>query len=502
MQLTRTADLLFTERMKLRFREWRDSLLDSQLSHQFEENYGGCSTQLQTIFYKMRPSLLLNGFSSHQLSLIQQVVRSNFKDLIYVRSSGKISGGKSLVIYTNSEDDKALLMEEINKDFIRERESKLEAAVGFRRVIDLLSSEKKMIVGHNCLLDFAHVYNKFIGPLPPTLEEFASGVHRSFPCIMDTKHLLRAEHTLQRLLRKSSTSLSSAFACLCPQIALNSNDSQSSSNLGIKVEVQTDEIRSAGSNTGANHEAGYDAFMTGCIFAQACKHLGVEFKGQNAKGLIENQTLKKHVNLLYLGLDRRIMVYMGDGKVMKFSHPTVKQRYPTIVFSNIIILWGFQKGLKPREVKDSMIKVFGSTAITSVFFLDESAALVQFSKQELVSDFLVLKDSLDKSGDLLSVLHPLAKLLEGGNTRAARYDVYKEICSSSQARLLFAEQAETLGFRWKTKLEMEDAAGIPENGMEKSGEEISIPENDAGVSGEQVLDALLSSRSLLRRKVS
>ncbi|XP_031481092.1 poly(A)-specific ribonuclease PARN isoform X2 [Nymphaea colorata] len=511
MWLTRTADLLFTERMKLRFREWRDDLLGSQVQlHQFEEKSGDCSTQVQTIFYKMRPSLLLTGFTSHQLRLIQQVIRSNFKDLLYVRWSGKSSDRKTIVMYTHSEDDKALLMEEISKDLIRERESELEAAVGFRHVIDLLSAEKKLIVGHNCLLDFAHVYHKFIGALPPTVEEFASGIHKSFPCIMDTKHLLRAELTLQRLLRKSSTSLSSAFARLCPQIAFGSNDSHLSSDIGIKVEVQTDETRSAGSNSGAKHEAGYDAFMTGCIFAQACKHLGIKFKAQMVMDLFEHQTLQKHANLLYLGLDRRIMVHLGDGKVMKFSHPAVNQRYPTIIFPNIILLWGFQKGMKPRELKDSMIKIFGSTAITSVFFVDKSAALIQFSNGQLVSDFLVLKDSLEKSGDLLSVLHPLAKLLEGGKTRAARYDVYREICSSSSARLLFAEQAETLGFTWKTKLEMEDAVGTEKqtNGIEKTGEElelVSIQDNvkkDAGLSGEKVLDALLASSSSLRKKLN
>lgn len=35
---------------------------------------------------------------------------------------------------------------------------KIEAAVGFRRVIDILSSEKKLIVGHNCFLGMLLVY--------------------------------------------------------------------------------------------------------------------------------------------------------------------------------------------------------------------------------------------------------------------------------------------------------------------------------------------------------
>ena len=34
----------------------------------------------------------------------------------------------------------------------RMAEMKINAAVGFRHVIDLLSSENKLIVGHNCIL--------------------------------------------------------------------------------------------------------------------------------------------------------------------------------------------------------------------------------------------------------------------------------------------------------------------------------------------------------------
>ena len=34
----------------------------------------------------------------------------------------------------------------------KHEELKIKAAVGFRHVIDLLSSEKKLIVGHNCFL--------------------------------------------------------------------------------------------------------------------------------------------------------------------------------------------------------------------------------------------------------------------------------------------------------------------------------------------------------------
>lgn len=44
------------------------------------------------------------------------------------------------------------LQKEVKNDHRRQAETKIQAAVGFRHVIDLLSSEKKLIVGHNCFL--------------------------------------------------------------------------------------------------------------------------------------------------------------------------------------------------------------------------------------------------------------------------------------------------------------------------------------------------------------
>ena len=39
---------------------------------------------------------------------------------------------------------------------------KIQAAVGFRHVIDLLSSEQKLIVGHNCFLGINGILDQLI----------------------------------------------------------------------------------------------------------------------------------------------------------------------------------------------------------------------------------------------------------------------------------------------------------------------------------------------------
>lgn len=72
--LLNMADILFTERMKNRFREWRDRLV---LPYDGGSNCHGStsdSKQFETTFFKLRPAVSLNGFNSHQLKLIQLVI--------------------------------------------------------------------------------------------------------------------------------------------------------------------------------------------------------------------------------------------------------------------------------------------------------------------------------------------------------------------------------------------------------------------------------------------
>lgn len=157
------------------------------------------------------------------------------------------------------------------KDGLRkEAEMKVESAVGFRHVIDLLSSEQKLIIGHNCFLgkyflfdlwkgyimyfkfcstlytmnaDVAHMYSKFIGPLPSTAEDYVSSLQKLFPTIVDTKILLNANGVFRQTLNKSNTSLSRAFVSICPHIALGIKTSSLADRPCVEVEVQVDEKR-------------------------------------------------------------------------------------------------------------------------------------------------------------------------------------------------------------------------------------------------------------------
>lgn len=449
LQYARMADVLFAERMKIKIREWRDGLLqDRNSSSEFQQTPNNSDQRFQTIFFKMRPAVVLSGFTSHQKKLIQLVTEKHFKDLAFVRvTDDETLCPQQLVVYTDSEDDRDLLMKEVKDCILKEGQRKVKAAVGFRNVIDLLSSEKKLVVGHNCFLDFAHIHNKFIGPLPWTAEEYATSLQNYFPHIIDTKVLLNANDSFQSSMKKSSTSLSKAFASLCPGIASGVKGYSLADKSHVKVEVQVDEKRSLNWNSGAKHEAGYDAFMTGCVFAQACSHLGVDFKTNSPPlGLADEKKLQNYINLLYLSWVSGDIIDLRTGKRNTdcLASSNLKSQSGEIPFQNIVLLWGLPSNLKPSDIRDCISRVFGQNSAPSIYFIDKTAAFVQFSKTEMATAFLDTIETLGRSNDPISVLHPLSRLLEGGCTHAANYEVYRQICSSSLSKVLFADQAEAI----------------------------------------------------------
>ncbi|XP_057816544.1 poly(A)-specific ribonuclease PARN [Cryptomeria japonica] len=452
------ADVLFSERMKIKFGQWRDTLLRDQ-------NSGDCATvggnvefheqgcESETSFYKRRPSLLLNGLNSHQSILVKQTLRRYFKDIVYIETLDKSASVKKQVVFTHSENDRRLLMKQLDEDRHMMLESEVEQAIGFRHVIDLIASAGKLIVGHNCLLDFAHIHSKFIAPLPETVVEFATSLHKHFPYIIDTKYLLRTEPMLQNMMKKKSTSLSSAFTHMCGQFACTSDAVNKIMNSTVKVVVPAELQRYTDAHSGAKHEAGYDAYMTGCIFAQACKHLDIDLNNLHlGSDFALADKFQRYANLLYVGWIRSLVLDLTTGGEAVESRTMLQSHYLSkLIPAKLVLVWGFQTGYSESDLRGLVKGVLGTVyPVMGVYFLDASSAFIHFLNEQMAAKFLCLMEAkMEETCNFLSSQSPLTSLLETGSINAIGYDMYEQICKSSMSKLLFAEQVEALGIRWK-----------------------------------------------------
>ncbi|GKD55861.1 poly(A)-specific ribonuclease PARN, partial [Tanacetum coccineum] len=113
VSLVRMADILFEERMRNKISTWHDDLLKigNGGSGRTSEDSTDSLNQFQTIFFKMRPAIKLNGYTSRQLRLIKSVVEKSFKDLAYIRVNDG-SCFQQMIVYTDSGRDLELLMKE------------------------------------------------------------------------------------------------------------------------------------------------------------------------------------------------------------------------------------------------------------------------------------------------------------------------------------------------------------------------------------------------------
>ncbi|XP_023229541.1 poly(A)-specific ribonuclease PNLDC1-like [Centruroides sculpturatus] len=76
----------------------------------------------------------------------------------------------------------------------------------------MLVDAKKPMVGHNLMLDLLFLYHHFYKPLPKKYSEFKKNIHKLFPVIFDTKHIiwsLRKEY--EKLFSYSVRSLSELY---------------------------------------------------------------------------------------------------------------------------------------------------------------------------------------------------------------------------------------------------------------------------------------------------
>ena len=155
-----------------------------------------------------------------------------------------------------------------------DKEAELARKVGFRRVFKALADARRPIVGHGCMFDFLFAFSHFEGPLPESYAEYKRAFHTLFPIMFDTQLLIQrdpfrfvplsadAAHDAPRDSRFGSKALGNVYKVFQEEAAL-----AKTKGLGtVEVTFAPSHDR-YGPQCDAFHEAGYDAYVTGCVFA-------------------------------------------------------------------------------------------------------------------------------------------------------------------------------------------------------------------------------------------
>lgn len=141
-----------------------------------------------------------------------------------------------------------------------EVDSLFEYELGFSRVIELIINAKKPLVGHNLFLDIMFLYQQFIADLPDSLEEFVHNFSFYFPSVYDTK-------AMAEVLGFFNVTTLNAMSNKCI------SDKKFANYLQFDYDAQAGFTKYL--SGAALHEAGYDSYITGIVFASLVKQLEI-----------------------------------------------------------------------------------------------------------------------------------------------------------------------------------------------------------------------------------
>ncbi|GFO44635.1 poly(a)-specific ribonuclease parn, partial [Plakobranchus ocellatus] len=198
--------------------------------------------------------LKLQSCNAFQRKLVYQTVEEKYP-LVHLQTKTGEKKERFLVVQ-RAKDAEDLEKKEQEKQALEKME--LDLQVGFTKVIKAITKSGKLVVGHNMFLDIIHSMNQFHSVLPYNLVDFKAMVKTVFPRLLDTKLLANTPPLKDFMTYTSLNDLQETM------------QSKPFSPVPVKPAPGFD-LYNSGSV--ALHEAGYDAYITGCCFATMCKFL-------------------------------------------------------------------------------------------------------------------------------------------------------------------------------------------------------------------------------------
>ena len=280
----------------------------------------------------------------------------------------------------------------------------LAEQVGFRQVMDALSAAQVPIVGHNCLVDLLHFYNKFVdSQFPSSVSDFKAALLKQFPRIFDTKFLAkRAE------LTDNSLGDLTAWSQSLPELSFfhSSKESKSKKNKKSGTEAES---------TDAFHDAGFDSICTGRAFLSLLAHS--KLKDTILASSTDPLALKSPKDLLTTAsapaslLLNRLNLMQSDYDCLWLDGTE-----PEPDRSHVLFLQGFPPEAQTTEISAAVTKLATVSVILQVRWLDDSSCFLQFEGAEMASS--VLEAFKGDKENCLRLLWPQCKLYSFAEAQA------------------------------------------------------------------------------------
>lgn len=216
-------------------------------------------------------------------------------------------------------------------------------------MIDLISESKKLVVGHNLFLDLVHTLDKFRNTPPLMSSEFKKQIQQLFPIIIDTKYMATRCLELHELF--VSSTLGEAFQAVCKEPFG-----------GPSIECG----EGYAYNEEAQHQAGYDAYMTGFLFIKMAQKLQEVLSMPKNEQYPLEQWLDmsvSYVNMLHMTRSDCSYYLAGDDVIPDRSHIFYVHDFPVSTRT-----W-------------DLIEYYNRFGKLRVQWIDETSAFLVFSEE-------------------------------------------------------------------------------------------------------------------------
>lgn len=193
-----------------------------------------------------------------QRKLIYELIEREFGNKVSTSVKTIENNRKALFVESKRSEEEELKIEQNRQ---KDEEVYITDVVGLRLLLKEISSSKKLIVGHNCLLDLMYLITQCFEDLPSDYNEFKNLTHRIFPNVIDTKFIGSSEK----------------FKEMFPSTVLNQLHQRLTEAPFEKIDVEFENpFHTYSFEFPKEHEAGYDSYLTGYCLLVIMKYLKIQ----------------------------------------------------------------------------------------------------------------------------------------------------------------------------------------------------------------------------------